>query len=408
MVVLEQKQKLDWQWLRNLLKLVEDFTETEQIERKIQDSFIKYLAYKQVEIFLFENPEKMDFSRLANSNFFDRDLIEAFFIKKTPFLRRNEQVIFPLECRERIIGLIFFELAQNISDFELELLWSFTDSLASKLEEAQMPNKLSLVSKQKIKEISDSIFNNLKGFLEASLEKLKMLEDQNQQLVELNKMRTELINNVSHELRTPLVSIMGFSNILQRKDIETGLIHEASQQIKSAGTRLSRMIDDLIQLNRASTKGWQINFEKLDIGEICNFIMNELIPINPKHCFLCEFPEDYPLIQGDRKLIRQVLENLLSNAIKYSPNGGEIKAKIELTDSKLIFSLFDQGIGISAEDRERVFERFYRSRDEEVQKISGLGLGLAICKDVVEALNGNIYCHSEKGKGTTFILEFSI
>lgn len=407
-MLLEQKQKLDWHWLRSLLKLVEDYTEVEDIEKKVQDSFVRYLGYKQVDVFLFESPEKMDFSKLASSSFFDRALIESFFIEKIPYLKKDDYLIFSLESRGRILGLVFFEATKEISNEELELLWSFIDHLALRLEDAQMPNKLSLISKQKIKEVSNSIFDNLKGFLEASLEKLKILEDQNQQLVELNKMRTELINNVSHELRTPLVSIMGFSNILQRKDIESGLIHEASQQIKSAGTRLSRMIDDLIQLNRASTKGWQINLEKLDIGEITSFVMDELSPLNTNHDFICEFPEDYPLIMADRKLLRQVMENLLTNAIKYSPNGGDIKARIELIDSKLIFSLSDQGIGMADEDLERVFERFYRSRDEEVQKISGLGLGLAICKDVVEALDGSIYCHSLKNSGTTFFLEFSV
>lgn len=405
---------ITWNWLRNLLKLVEDDTDTKKIVEKVQTSFKDYLNFQTTEIYIVERPndekeERSYVDKLASSTFFSRDVIEEIFIHKKPYKLSAKEIIYPLETENRMLGLIHIEAFHPLTDGEHELMWSFCDKLSTKLDSIIFPIQFAPESKTKIKEISNSIFNNLKGFLEASLERLKLLEDENLQLVKLNETRTELINNVSHELRTPLVSIMGFSKILQRREVDEALIKEASEQIQSSGSRLSRMIDDLIQLNRANTRGWEIIIENLDIGEISNFVIESLSPLNKDHRFICDFPEDYPLIDGDRKLLRQVIENLLLNAIKYSPEGGEITCRIRVDDTKnkLYFSIEDQGIGMTKEEVKKVFDRFYRAKNPFTENIAGLGLGLSICKDVVEAINGNIYCESEFEKGSKFTLELN-
>jgi signal transduction histidine kinase len=407
-------QHITWNWLRNLLKLIEDYTDTKKIIETIQSSFRNYLKFETAEIFIVERPnekkeERSYVDKLASSNFFSREVIEEIFLHKRPCRLSSSEIIYPLENEDRILGLFHLKSQIEINDVEQEIIWSFCDGLSTKLDNIIFPIKFSPESKLKIKEISNSIFNNLKGFLEASLERLKLLEDENLQLVKLNETRTELINNVSHELRTPLVSIMGFSKILQRREVDQALIKEASDQIQSAGSRLSRMIDDLIQLNRANTRGWEIIIENLDIGEITYFIIETLSPLHKDHRFICDFPEDYPLIDGDRKLLRQVIENLFLNAIKYSPDGGEIKCKIRMRNdlNKLFFSIEDQGIGMTKEEVKKVFDRFYRAKNNFTENIAGLGLGLSICKDVVEAINGNIYCESEFGKGSKFTIELN-
>lgn len=407
-------KSITWNWLRNLLKIVEDDTDTKVIIEKVQNSFKDYLNFKTTEIYIVERPndekeERSYVDKLASSTFFSRDVIEEIFIHKRPCKLSNQEFIYPLETEDRMLGLIHIQSINAITNSEHELLWSFCDKLSSILDSIIFPIQFAPESKTKIKEISNSIFNNLKGFLEASLERLKLLEDENLQLVKLNETRTELINNVSHELRTPLVSIMGFSKILQRREVDQALIKEASEQIQSAGSRLSRMIDDLIQLNRANTRGWDIIIENLDIGEITNFVIESMSPLNKDHKFSCNFPDDYPLIDGDRKLLRQVIENLFLNAIKYSPEGGEITCSIK-TDSiknKLFFTIEDQGIGMTKEEVKKVFDRFYRAKNPFTENIAGLGLGLSICKDVVEAINGNIYCESDFGKGSKFTLELN-
>lgn len=407
-------KSISWKWLKNLLKLIEDETDTKIIIDKIRSSFKEFLNFETTEIYIVERPNdekdgKSYVDKLASSSFFSRDVIEEIFLHKNPYKISNKEIVYPLELENRMLGLIHVKSKLPILDYEHELLWSFCDHLSIKLDSLFFPIQFTPESKTKIKEISNSIFNNLKGFLEASLEKLKLLEDENLQLVKLNETRIELINNVSHELRTPLVSIMGFSKILQRREIDEALIKEASDQIQSAGSRLSRMIDDLIQLNRASNKGWEITIENLDLGEIAEFVIESLSPLNKEHSFICIFPDDYPLVDGDRKLLRQVIENLLLNAIKYSPEGGNIKCEIKVNDAKkkLYFSIEDEGIGMTEEETKKVFDRFYRAKNTQTENIAGLGLGLSICKDVIEAINGNIYCESTFGRGSKFILELN-
>ncbi len=408
---IKEELVLSWVWLRNLLKTIEDYKDLQSIINKVQTSFKRNLRCIECEVFIVENPneDRTHIDRLAGANFFSRNVVEEIFLNKKPHRIKEAEIIVPLEVYGRILGLLHLKTDFDLSDNECELIWSFSDQLAFIINDLQMPAKISPQSKSEIKEISNSIFNNLKSFLEASLERLKVLEEQNIQLVELNRTRTELINNVSHELRTPLVSIMGFSKILQRHEIQPELILEASDQIQSAGSRLSRMIDDLNQLNRASTKGWNINVEKLDIGEIAKFTVDALSPLNNDHNFTFNYPPIYPMIEGDRKLLRQVIENILINAIKYSPEGGEINCRIDLNskDRILNLSISDFGIGMTEEEHSKIFERFYRAKNTKTENIAGLGLGLTICKDVVEALNGNISCVSNFGEGSTFTISFA-
>lgn len=415
MAVEKGNRSINWHWLRSLLKLVEEYKTIDQVTTKVQESFIDYTELENIEIHLINDFSTKDsasnkLDQLANSDFFNREVIANIFLHKQPSRLSLNEIIFPLENNERILGLVYIKTRNNLDNNSFELLWSFMDQLAIIIHNILLPQNRDPHSKLQIKEISNSIFNNLKSFLEASLERLRALEEQNQQLVELNKTRTELINNVSHELRTPLVSIMGFSNILQRHEIKPELIREASEQIQSAGGRLSRMIDDLLQLNRASTKGWVVNVERLDLGEIAKYVVESLSPLHKNHSFTFNYPDKgYPLIDGDRKLIRQVIENLFINAIKYSPKGGEINStlKNDTENHKLSLSISDTGIGMTKEENERVFERFYRAKNPKTENISGLGLGLTICKDVVEALRGEISSSSDFGKGSCFTISFN-
>ena len=415
MAVEKKNKSITWHWLRTLLKIVEELSSIEKIIEKVKESLIEYTQIDNIEIHLIDDPSTSNnaqkgIDELANSDFFSRKVIENIFLLKEPSHISKNEIIYPLENSGRILGLVYIKTPNKIDQSSFELLWSFMDQLAALIHNIILPQNKNPESKIQIKDISNSIFNNLKSFLEASLERLGALEEQNQKLVELNRTRTELINNVSHELRTPLVSIMGFSNILQRHEIKPDLIREASEQIQSAGGRLSRMIDDLLQLNRASTKGWVVNVERLDLGEIAKYVVESLSPLHKNYNFTFNYPEkEYPLIGGDRKLIRQVIENLLINAIKYSPEGGEINCTIKdnTKEKKLSMFITDNGIGMTPAENQKIFERFYRAKNPKTENISGLGLGLTICKDVVEALNGEISSTSDFGQGSCFIISFN-
>jgi len=109
-----------------------------------------------------------------------------------------------------------------------------------------------------------------------------------------------------------------------------------------------------------------------------------------------------PSVEADEKRIQQVVENLLDNAVKYSPQGGEIRLRAEVRPGELLVSVSDQGIGIAKEELNKVFDRFYRIQQRKLGQIGGAGLGLAICKSLVEAHGGRIWAESELGKGSTF------
>ena len=136
-------------------------------------------------------------------------------------------------------------------------------------------------------------------------------------------------------------------------------------------------------------------------------MVESLSPLNKSHNFTFNFPDAYPLIEGDRKLLRQVVENLLLNAIKYSPDGGEINLEISVDnkDQLVCFSVNDQGIGMTDKEQKKIFDRFYRAKNPITENIAGLGLGLSISKDVVEALNGSIECQSEFERGSSFTIK---
>ncbi len=405
----ETNKKLDWLWLRNLIKLVEDTKTLAALKNTIKSSFINYKAIEDIELVISEIQEdNEDFEEEINNFILKHELthinLDELIIKRIPCEISSREYIFPLESANRLLGLMKIKYHTKFDQALINLIWSFSDAVSERIHSIFVSN---LGLKANIKSTSFNIFNNMKGFLEASLERLKAVEEQNQQLIKANEQRTELINNVSHELRTPLVSIMGFSKLLQRREIETNLVLEASEQIQSAGSRLSRMIDDLIQLNRASTQGWQLNVERLDIGEIGRIVVESLVPLYKNHNFTFDYLEKYPMVEGDRKLLRQVIENLLLNAIKYSPDGGNINLALSNNEEEnlLALAIQDEGIGMTKEEQARIFDRFYRAKNKETENIAGLGLGLSICKDVVEALNGSISCESEYQKGSCFIIK---
>ena len=408
--VQSSSKNFTWAWFRNLMKVLEDYESVDLIKDKVKEALKNYLNFSEAEIYILGNLSKSKsdgseiMEQLIESDFFDRRLIEDILISKSPSKVSAYQVTFPLELRGRVIGLFHLKALEEISEDQLSILWAFADFLALKIDELQMPKEISPLSKAKIKQISDSIFNNLRNFLEASLVKLKVLEQKNQELVEINKFKIDLINNVSHELRTPLVGILGFSNMLLRHQNSPEIVHESAEQILDASNRLSRMIDDLIQLNRANNIGWQVNFEKVDIAELIFFAHKTLSQFrNEEHKFIFNFDEKLPMVRADRKLLLQIIENLMTNAIKYSPDGGEVKVEARKADADTVtITVSDHGIGMTEEDVEKIFDRFYRVKSDKTNKIHGLGLGLAICKDLAVALDGDIKCESKLGKGSSF------
>jgi K+-sensing histidine kinase KdpD len=229
-------------------------------------------------------------------------------------------------------------------------------------------------------------------------------------LQELDRLRSELIANVSHELRTPLGLIKIFCTTLLREDVEFD--HDTQQEflhdIDQETERLEKIVDNLLDLSQMESGRLRLDKRPTDVCQLTKEVIEAIklemdaTTLHPLCSILHDFPSDPLMATIDSEHIEQVLRNLVSNAVKYSPEGGTITVQGRGDKRQLLISVRDQGTGIPPEDLERVFERFYRVESEVIQRVRGAGLGLAVCKGIVEAHGGRIWVESTLGKGSTF------
>lgn len=215
--------------------------------------------------------------------------------------------------------------------------------------------------------------------------------------------RDAVISMVSHELRTPLLHIKGFVSTLLESDIqwdeETQL--DFLRTIDREADRLTSTVSDLLEITRMGSGDLPLHLEHADPYLLAYAAIDSASPFVRKHRVLVEIPEDLPRVQMDVLRITGVLVNLLENAAKYSEEGSRIVINASTTKSNVTFSVNDQGLGISRDARDRIFEMFFRGERMGTNS-SGTGLGLAVCKSVVDAHKGKIWVESEPGVGSTF------
>jgi PAS domain S-box-containing protein len=221
---------------------------------------------------------------------------------------------------------------------------------------------------------------------------------------ELDEMKSQLLSTVSHELRTPLASIKGFATTLLRQDVQwdEDSRREFLSIIDAESDRLSELIGNLLDMSRIEAGTLRIEAEPIDLGALLDETSEAFQRMASSHRFRVDQPPRLPQVLADPRRIRQVLRNLVENAVKYSPGGGEIVVVAQAGPDQVEVSVSDQGIGIAAEDLERIFDRFYQVDSASTRKVGGSGLGLSICKAIVEAHGGRIWVESELGRGSTF------
>ena len=219
---------------------------------------------------------------------------------------------------------------------------------------------------------------------------------------EVDRMKTEFLSTAAHELRTPLTSIQGFSEILQtREDLNEEEKKRFLSYINKQAVNLAEIVNDLLDISRIeSGKGYAINKEICDTGKALKNIIPYFQETSSKHKFEVVLPDKPVKCYVDKDKMEQVLKNLLSNAVKYSPEGGVIRVVGEVIEDYYQVSVEDQGMGMTPEQVEKIFDKFYRA-DASNTAISGTGLGMSIVKYIVEAHGGKVFVESELEKGTT-------
>ncbi len=224
--------------------------------------------------------------------------------------------------------------------------------------------------------------------------------------VEVDRMKSEFISMVSHELRTPMTSIKGYIDLLYNGMV--GPISDAQknflQIVKSNADRLTMLVNDLLDISRIETGRLKLVLRPVELHVIIGNVITDLTPKARGRGQTLESLVEGPLppVRADPDRVTQILTNLVDNAIKYTPTGGRIAVDAEVVDRFVHVHVIDNGIGISEEDQEKLFTRFFRADNPLVQASSGTGLGLTIVKAIVELHGGEIWFKSAPGQGSTF------
>jgi signal transduction histidine kinase len=238
----------------------------------------------------------------------------------------------------------------------------------------------------------------------------KDLENTNERLIAMNERKSDFVAKVSHELRTPLTSIKGAMDYLSAKfSMHSGNNYDTNELItffnviKNNSERLVRMVNDTLDLERIESGSFDIHFTNFDILNVTKDVITGFQSITSKKKITFGLvSETETMIFADEDRIRQVMINLISNAIKVSPQESEIQISISGSGKEVTVSVKDPGHGIPAEEHEKVFDKFYTRGTKD-----GSGLGLSICKGIIEAHNGGIYVsdkYNESGCTLTFTL----
>jgi signal transduction histidine kinase len=225
-------------------------------------------------------------------------------------------------------------------------------------------------------------------------------------LREFDLLKDEFIAVISHELRTPLTSVYGAAVTLEKHEVSDSVRDELIAIISTESSRLARLLDDVLWASRLDTGSEEIVIVPTDGESIAREVVDATRARLPDGLAVeLDVRRPLPEVSSDPDKLRQILVNLVENAVKYSPDGGRVTVLLQPVDGHLRFSVRDEGIGIPADERDRIFEKFHRLDPNLTRGVSGTGLGLYICRELVERMHGEIWVRSAEGRGSTFAFE---
>jgi PAS domain S-box-containing protein len=236
---------------------------------------------------------------------------------------------------------------------------------------------------------------------------------------EVDRMKTEFISTVSHELRTPLTSVLGFAKIIRRKFLElvvpslppedarvargAGQIRENLDIIVAEGERLTELVDDVLDIAKMESGRCEWDMEPVSLAAVADHAVKAATPLAARKglALTAEVASDLPAVMADRDRLVQVLLNLIGNAVKFTASGW-VRLSAAAVGGEVRISVADSGPGIAAKDLETIFEKFKQAGDTLTEKPKGTGLGLPICRQIVERHGGRIWAESVPGQGSVF------
>jgi diguanylate cyclase (GGDEF)-like protein len=348
------------------------------------------------------------------------DTLKADFTRNNPALI-NEKIRSLIACpvilRGEVVGILFIDdfKPRQFSERQKASLNLLAGLTGICIDSSKTESDLKKTIEDKTREIEDLKRNIEKKVLERTEE----LEKMNSELEYANQLKGSFIANMSHELRTPLNSIIGFSDVLL--DRTFGDLTENQERylknIYSSGKHLLELINNVLDIAKIEAGKFEMVYETFPVDDVIGEVINVMKSLaeNKFIEIFISIEEGISTITADRVKLKQILYNLLSNAIKFTPEGGTVKVTVarEMPDKKyqgnipgiefVRFSVQDTGIGISPEDKEKIFDEFEQASTSFSKKYGGVGLGLALTRKLVELHGGTITVESNLGEGSTFL-----
>jgi hypothetical protein len=242
-------------------------------------------------------------------------------------------------------------------------------------------------------------YRKLNDELQISIEKAR----------ESDRLKSAFIANMSHEIRTPLNAIMGFSEMLIKKELSSEKIKSYSKIIHNSGNHLLNLISDIIDISKIETGQMDISYDSINLNELFSETYTAFGPMAAEKqlVFKTSTPATIYKVISDRTKLQQILNNLIVNAIKFT-EFGEVRLGFQITEKKIHITVSDTGIGIAGKEIPLIFERFRQLEHRQGARYPGTGLGLAIVKGLTELMKGSIKVNSVIGKGSEFHLEIPV
>ncbi|MCK5218184.1 hypothetical protein KAR10_01600 [bacterium] len=255
--------------------------------------------------------------------------------------------------------------------------------------------------------------NKLMGEMEARIaERSQELEKALDQMKNLDALKSDFLSITSHELRTPLTIIRGALNLLQNEGdkLPPARFKKYLDMAEKNTGRLIQLINDLLDFSRVESGHLRLKISRVDMVRIIRESVEEFRELGDQRDLkiMKELAPNLPGLMGDRGRVKQVLNNLISNALKFTPVGGKITVNLRQDGIFLEIVVTDTGIGISRQDQEKIFNKFYQSNGSITRETTGVGLGLAIVKELVRLHKGRIWVESQVGQGSRFYVRLPL
>ena len=366
---------------------------------QLKYSFKDHKNYKTNTVFEMSSElKKQMFSADGEILYPDSEVIKTVGLAE---LKKKSYILAKILIKSTVFGVIL--LAKKEHNFYTEEDLTILNASASILSYILKDLELSNVFKIQLKALKDGIIEKQEAY--------KTIKDQNERILEADKVKNEFLANISHELRTPLNSILGFADILSTKIY--GNLNPKQEEyindIKVSGTHLLGMINEILDMSKIEANAMKIVKSTFPISRALTEVCNILLPLAQKKNIHINAAMSYDFeVFADYQKIQQILYNLLSNAIKYSPEDDEVEIAVVHVGEKFQIAVHDNGIGIDPKYHGKIFAKFVQLDSAYTKKESSTGLGLTITKELVELHGGKISLISEVNNGSTFIVEIPL